>query len=303
MKRFKKINCPLCKEKKYKILYKSTLIRSDFTLDSITKEFKNSLSNYTKHGQIVKCSSCNVVYVNPVENFKLYNNAYEDVVDDEYLKNQKFRKILAQNHLNRLEKLMKRGSILDIGCFAGFFLEIAKQHGWKVYGIEPSRWASEYATKKGIKIIGKDIRKTKIESNFYDAITMWDVIEHLSDPVEAIEKAKRGLKKNGLIAIGTPDADSLLFKILGGHHPYFIRMHLILFSPETLGKLLEQKGFEIQQIYKYGRTYPINYFLDRIETKIKFTKYLRKLTKFKFFDEYPITLNLRDEFTIIARKK
>ncbi len=228
--------------------------------------------------------------------------AYEDVVDKEYLQTEKFRKILSSSHLNHIEKYMKKGEILDVGCFAGFFLELAKKRHWKVYGIEPSNWARLYAKKKGIKILGSAIEKTKLPSEKFDTITMWDVIEHLSRPKETISTLRKSLKTNGIIAIGTPDVESLMFKILRGSHPYFIRMHLVLFSPKTLSKLLEENGFKVLEIYKYGRTYSIDYFLSRVETKMAFIKYLRRITKHNFFHEYPLTLNLHDEFTIIAQK-
>jgi len=297
------IKCPLCDGINYKILYKSTLVKNDFSPNALAEHFKNSLSDYSKHGQIVKCSNCFVVYVNPVENLNTYLKAYQDVVDNEYLETEKFRKILSQKHLTYLQKYKKRGLILDVGCFAGFFLELAQSNKWNIYGIEPSNWAGSYAKKRGIKVLGKTVQNTNLDSYKFDAITMWDVIEHLSDPSKTIKKLSKSLKKNGIIAIGTPNVESLMFKILRGNHPYFIRMHLILFSPKTLTHLLESNGFEILETYTYGRVYSIDYFLSRIQTKISIIKYLRQFTTHKFFHEYPLTLNLRDEFTIIARKK
>lgn len=301
-KYFERINCPVCIGRRYKILYKSNLTKEDFSEEVLKNDFRNSLSNYTKHAQIVKCLTCNLVYVNPVEKINTYLEAYTKVVDEEYIENKKFRKVLAGNHLKRLEHYVKKGRILDVGCFAGFFLELAQKNRWKTYGIEPSEWAIEYAKRKGIEIIGKDIDKTYIKSEFFDAVTMWDVIEHLANPAKVIEKIHKSLRQGGILAIGTPDVDSFLFRLLGGNHPYFIRMHLVLFSPKTIKRLLEENGFEILEIYKYGRTYPVNYFLKRAETKFSFIKKLRRLTKSSFFSEHPITLNLHDEFGVIARK-
>ena len=300
--RFTKIPCPVCTSNEYKILYKSTLKKKDFSQEVIIKDFKNSLSDFTKHGQIVKCKKCDLVYVNPVENISSYLSGYRDVVDDEYLCMENFRKLLSLKHLKKLERYKKGKELLDVGCFAGFFLELARAHKWNTFGIEPSSWASSFAKKRGTKVLGKTIEKTPLPNNYFDVITLWDVIEHLSNPKRDIAKLSKSLKRGGIIAIGTPDVESLMFKILRGHHPYFIRMHLVLFSQKTLKKLLEQNGFKIIDIYTYGRPYPLCYYLERLETKFSIFKYLRFLKKNKFINEIPITLNLGDEFTILAKK-
>ena len=98
------IPCPICRSNQYKILYKSTLTSKDFSHKAITQHLKNTLDNYTKHGQIVKCSLCNIVYINPREDVQSFIQAYADVVDEECLKNEEFRKILSLKHLNNLKK-------------------------------------------------------------------------------------------------------------------------------------------------------------------------------------------------------
>lgn len=299
---FKEISCPVCGKKNYKVLYTSNLKQEDFSHEVIVENFKNSISNFTKHGQIVKCNYCDIVYVNPIERVKYYISGYEEVVDTEYLRTEKFRKILSQKHLNKVEEFKKRGEILDVGCFAGFFLELARQRGWEIYGIEPSTWARSFAKKKGIKLVGKTIEDAKLPSNYFDTITMWDVIEHLSQPKIAIKKLYKTLKPDGVIAVGTPDVESFMFKMLREHHPYFIRMHLVLFSPKTLSNLLTKNGFRVLKVYKYGRTYPIYYILKRLETKFPFMKYIDWPLKLKLFSIFSVTLNVRDEFTIIAKK-
>lgn len=298
------INCPLCKSNKFKIIYKSTLRKKDSDLDIIRENLKNSLGDYTKHSQIVKCKNCSLIYVNPRENINNFLSEYKNVVDHEYNETEKFRKVLLNNHLKELEKLKKRGDILDIGCFTGIFLELAKNSGWIAYGIEPSTWATKIAQKKGIKIIGKTIETTKLPKSKYDVITLFDVIEHLSDPNSSLQQLYYALKDDGIIVIGTPNIESFISKILGStHNPHLIRMHLVLFGKKTIQKILENNEFKIINFSTYGRIIPLYYFFKVLSISFPFTKYVyTTIMKNKILSNFSINLNLHDEFLIIAKK-
>jgi 2-polyprenyl-3-methyl-5-hydroxy-6-metoxy-1,4-benzoquinol methylase len=256
------VSCPLCGKNEYKVLFPSTLTTQDFDLKLVTSGLKNTLDDYRKHSRIVKCRSCGLVYTNPMEDFPYLLQGYEGVVDREYLETEKFRKILSKQHLENIEEFTTKGKILDIGCFTGYFLELAKERGWDTYGIEPSHWAGKIAQKRNIKIIAEDIESSLLSKNFFDVITMWDVIEHLPNPIKTLQKCHKYLKKDGILAVGTPNIESFIAKVLRSNNPHLVRMHLILYSPKTLTKILEQTGFKSVRTYSYGRTFPVSYVLD-----------------------------------------
>lgn len=297
------VNCHLCGKDDYKVIYPSTLLEDDFSHDKITSEMKNTLGDYKKHSRIVKCFHCNLIYTNPMENPNSLMEGYEDVIDEEYLKTEKFRKILHTEHLKQIEKFKKKGNLLDIGCFAGYFLELAKERGWNTFGIEPSKWASNMARSRNIKIIGNDIQKIRIKNAYYDVITMWDVIEHLSNPIDVLDKCYKSLKDNGIIALGTPDYECLIARIMGNNYPYLVRMHHVLYTPETLSNMLEKSGFKVIKKYTYGRTFPVSYILDRLKINVhvfkKFKNYVKSISSIA---DYKIHLNFGDSFVLIGRK-
>ncbi len=297
------ISCPLCQNNDFSILHLSTLIKSDFDPKIIKNNLKNTLDDFTKHSQVVKCNHCDLVYSNPQESFSTLLSGYKDVVDEEYLKTETFRKVLLTQHLNMIERYKKSGKLLDIGCFVGYFIQLAKIKKWNAVGIEPSKWARSIAKDRGLTIIGTNIETTLLKKNTYDVITLWDVIEHLPNPRNIIKKIHGLLKSDGIVAIGTPNIESVFAKILKSKNPYLIRMHLLFFSPYTLKKLLQEEGFEVIFKTTYGRVFPLYYFFDRLGLKYKifnsFNNYLAKIPKLK---NIPITLNLRDSFTMIARK-
>ena len=297
------INCHLCGSKDYRVLFPSSLTQKDFNHKKITSELKNTLGDYKKHSRIVKCLNCSLIYTNPMENPKLLLAGYKDVVDKEYLRTEKYRKILLQKHLDNIEQFKQKGRILEIGCFAGYFLELAKERGWETYGIEPSTWARNLAKKRKAKIVGTDIEKTKLQKNFFDVITMWDVIEHLDNPKKIITKCHDALKKGGILALGTPDYESLVAKLMGSNYPYLVRMHHIMYSPKTLKQLVEGNGFIQVKKYSYGRTFPVSYIVDRIKTKNNLYQSAKKIiNSSKIISSIQIHINIGDSFVIIAKK-
>ncbi|MBI2443490.1 MAG: class I SAM-dependent methyltransferase [Candidatus Levybacteria bacterium] len=297
------VPCPLCRENSYKILFPSTLSEKDFDPGVIKQNLKNSLDDYTKHGQIVRCRNCSLVYVNPRENLKNLLKGYEDVEDPEYIETEKYRKIILSEHLRELERWKHKGKLLDVGCFAGYFLTLAKDHGWSPFGIEPSSWAVRIAKKNGARLLGKDIETTTLPKNYFDVITLWDVIEHLANPSDILEKLSHSMKRGGVIALGTPNVDSLFAKVLGEKCPFFIRMHLILFSPKTLRRLLEKHGFSVLSCTAYGRVFPLSYILERMQIKHNVLTSLKKIIlSIPLIGDIPIRIDFRDSFLMIAKK-
>lgn len=296
------IKCPVCKSKNAKLLFKSNLRNKDSSITVLRSDLKNTISGLKKHGRIVECKKCRLIYTNPREDLRLLMSGYESVEDIGYLQSKKYRKELNKFHLEKLRKFVKNGRLLDVGCFCGFFLEEASRKGFVSYGIEPSDWARKYAKSKNIKILGKTVKD--IGNRTFDIVTLWDVIEHLPNPRKDIETLKHHLNENGYIIIGTPDISNFLVKIFGDNHPFFVRMHITLFNPQNLKYLLQECGFEVKKVYNYRRVYPIYYYLERLEHINGFFKQFSKLVKkFKSFSSIKIQILPKDEFVIIAKKK
>src|SRR3990172_401278 len=97
-----KVRCHLCGADEYKILFPSTLVKNDFNPSIIKDDLKNTLGNYKKHSRIVKCEICGFIYTNPMEDIDKLLKGYRDVIDPEYLKTEKYRKILSLEHLNNI---------------------------------------------------------------------------------------------------------------------------------------------------------------------------------------------------------
>lgn len=137
------------------------------------------------------------------------------------------------------------GKILDVGCGAGETLSLLKEVGWSVYGVDLDKRAIGVAKKRGItaKIGGYE----EIESfpqNYFDAVRLYHVIEHIGDPTAALKLIYSRLKPGGQLIMGTPNYDSTVRKMFGSFwYNLDAPRHLFLFSPENLITLGEKSGF------------------------------------------------------------
>ena len=111
-----------------------------------------------------------------------------------------FRKSLQQLH----GIIQPPGILLDIGCYTGIFLEIGQQAGWKVHGNELSSWGVKMARKSNLDIFEGDIETISLTEKSLDVVTLWDVVEHLSDPGKVLAKAHKLLKPGGIVLSSEP---------------------------------------------------------------------------------------------------
>ena len=168
--------------------------------------------------------------------------------------------------LRQIDKLRdeKKGKLLDIGCAEGFFLEIAKKDGWEVFGIDISEYAIKALKKKGIKGHLGNLKNAKFRNNTFDAVTIFQTIEHDSNPVSLLKEIHRILKPGGMILLTTPGQKGLLINLLGKKwHGWQVEGHLLWFNKKNLELGLKKAGFIEQRVYWGDR--PFSSLLDTFE--------------------------------------
>jgi 2-polyprenyl-3-methyl-5-hydroxy-6-metoxy-1,4-benzoquinol methylase len=139
-----------------------------------------------------------------------------------------------------------KGRILDIGAGTGDFLLEAKNQNWEILGIEPNDKAKGIAIGKGIKF-GDTIEK--LESNSFDVITMWHVLEHVPDVEHQVAELKRLLKPSGTIIIAVPNFKSYDAKHYGAFWAaYDVPRHLWHFSKTAIEKLFDKQNMNLEDI-------------------------------------------------------
>jgi len=215
---------------------------------------------------VVKCKNCSLVYVNPQLSQKIlaqiYDKEYFVTSGEKFYKNyfeeRKWRTEEFQKVIQKINEIKQPpGNFLDIGCAAGYLLDVARENGWETYGVEISKEAGIFAREKlKLEVFVGTIQKAKFPANFFDVVTMIDTIEHMTDPKSELKEAARVLKKSGLLVIDTPNISSLGFKIFGKGWRFMVpEVHLWYFSPKTITLMLEETGFKnIKITYPYFET-------------------------------------------------
>lgn len=179
---------------------------------------------------------------------------------------------------------LQNANVLDIGCGGGLFLSLLKAHGAKVVGIELSDSRAQYAKSKH----GLEIHKRPIESDFwqrgyanhFDAVTLWDVIEHVNYPLQTLQSAANVLKVGGLLLIDTPCRDSFYhrfgewtYRLSGGRFPTFLNAmysshlfgHKQIFSTGEMRQLFEAVRFEVIDLHKFHElSFPYEFYLKKL---------------------------------------
>ena len=298
------VACNLCGSRSNKVVYPSTLLEGPIAGD--IERFRCTSASYGKHHTIVKCRDCGLVYVNPHRNTDAILHNYEDVVDDLYVEEREGRVLTFQRNLRPLEELMPLDQgrrLLDVGCHIGVFLEIAQERGWEAWGVEPSRWAAREAQSKDLQVLEGTLDDVHLAEESFDVITMWDVIEHLTNPLRELQESHRLLKKGGLICIHTMNIESPLARLMGHRWPWLMEMHLYYFSPHTLGQMLRKAGFTVVRMVNQGRFLRLGYLVTRVKPYSSFVAGgMGKLVTALGLKDRAVPINLGDLFTAFARK-
>jgi 2-polyprenyl-3-methyl-5-hydroxy-6-metoxy-1,4-benzoquinol methylase len=253
---------------------------------------------------LTQCKNCKLVY------YESDNINFSDLYQEGYFKGEEYfdyksdKKIIQKNFQNRLSdilKYIKKGSLFEVGCAYGFFLEMAKNF-FLVSGIDITKIPTRYAKNNlGLDVQTGNYLELKINEK-KDIFCLWDTIEHLTSPVEFIKKINFDLKPGGYLFMTTGDVDSLLAGVRGGSwrmiHP---PTHLFYFSSKTISKLLNANGFEVVSITHPGvfRSFKQIFYSLFFLNKIKIYK---KIEWIMNMIDFPIYINTYDIMLVIAKK-
>lgn len=216
------------------------------------------------------CNSCGIVVRLPIppkdEIEKLYDEGYYTGKNPYFYldeRNIKGSHLVWEKRVNKLVEIYKKENnatpknILDIGCSFGGLLETAKnKFGLEPYGVEISKYSSEYARERGINVIQGNIEEIQIESEKFDIVTMVEVIEHLTNPLETMRKIYKATTWGGIVLVQTANIEALQSKLWGNKYHYYLPGHLHYFSNKTLRHLLYSSGFT--KVYEF---YPVEFGL------------------------------------------
>lgn len=298
-KRLEIADCDLCGSKNYCHLF--TAIDNQFHIEG---KFK-----------VVKCNNCDLCYISPrptvdeIGKYYLRGRYFSHKSADKVTKSirQHIKKWVLEdlyNHgkLNRNKKFITRvikkviacifqskiavivppkenGRLLDIGCGNGAFLKLMKEYGWETYGVEISEDATKCAREQGLEVFRGELRDANYPLQYFDAIVINQLLEHVHSPKNILLECNRIIKKDGILIIGVPNFDCFDRKLFKESWSSLqVPTHLYHFTSHSLKMHLEFSGFKLKRI-KYDsilKQYIPNYMLVNLKYFLENQKKVHK---------------------------
>lgn len=236
-------NCPICDSNNFKPIISC-------------KDFTVSLNTFN----IVECKNCSFLFTNPRPsnndlpsfyksiNYISHSDTKKGIISQIY---HLVRKYTLNQKLKLLNSHVDFGNLLDYGCGTGMFLKQAVAKGWSSLGIEPDKGAREMANSdKHLAYSNKEELNTANPLITFNAISLWHVLEHITDLHESLNFFKQKLNKNGILIIAVPNFksyDSKYYKEFWA--AYDLPRHLYHFESKTICQLMYKHGFKLKQTY------------------------------------------------------
>jgi 2-polyprenyl-3-methyl-5-hydroxy-6-metoxy-1,4-benzoquinol methylase len=205
------------------------------------------------HLQLVRCAACDLVYVSPTFDEAHYREVYaseqyQEIVRDLGIKSHEYRvERFGRERVSIMARYLdaERPRYLDVGCSTGFVVEAARDAGWKAIGTDLNPSAVEFGLGRQLDLRTVAIEDASFEPESFDAVSLFDVLEHLIDPLATLRTCARLLRPGGIVFLYVPNYDSAS-RLLMGKDAHFIwpTHHLNYYTPATIRDLLAREGLE-----------------------------------------------------------
>jgi SAM-dependent methyltransferase len=219
---------------------------------------------------LYRCASCGLLFdVRPPEELReLYDETYfrELCGGAEYLEDEPARRREARKRVRWIRRHGARGRLLEIGAGTGHFLAAAREGGFEAVGVEPS----EVPARMAVERLGVDVRHGFLEdvdlpTGAFDVAAGWHVVEHIRDPLAELRRVRDSLRPGGLFFVEVPNAGGIDAQREGVEWPPLeLSHHVAQYGPDSLRRLLERAGFEVEltRSYEWTSYYPLGRFLS-----------------------------------------
>jgi SAM-dependent methyltransferase len=266
-------------------------------IEILTSEsFSITDSHYGMTGAIYRCSNCRFLQCSELSGVLRY---YENLVDSAYDAGHTERSIQARKILELVRKLQPGGRLLDIGAGSGFLVEQAIQMGYQAEGIEPSGWLRKMAAQRGLPVHLGTFPHPTVSGQF-DVITLIDVVEHVSEPVELLQHIADGLTPDGTAIVVTPDVDSIAARVLGWKWWHYRVAHIGYFNKQTLFLALDKAGLQPILARRPAWYFTAEYVWERTH---RYLPDFLRMAPPRFVARRIIPVNPRDSWLVACRRR
>jgi 2-polyprenyl-3-methyl-5-hydroxy-6-metoxy-1,4-benzoquinol methylase len=193
--------------------------------------------------------------------------------------------------------------VLDVGCAAGAFLVAMREQGYEPHGLELAPAMVRHAREEfGLsEVYQGTLDSAPFPRAWFDVITLFDVLEHVPDPVGVLQQARTFLRPGGILVLQTQDLSSWLPRLVGSRWHHFKQVeHIFHFNPKTIAEVLKRAGYRIRRRSREtaGKYFSIGDLMDRAHQMLHIPRWM--LVPLRPFARRYVWVNPRDEMFIIA---
>lgn len=240
----------------------------------------------------VRCEKCGLVRSDPVVDLdldELYGSSEFTYSDELKGLGHTYDKLFR----NAVGKPDHDSSLLEVGAGNGFFLELALRAGFsKVLGLEPSLDAVRKAPTHLQKFLTVGMIETANLGGNYSSVVMFHVLDHLPEPVSALEKVRSLTKSGGSILVAVHNCRSWSARLFRSASPIYDVEHCYLFDKSTIRLLLMKSGYKNVKVGTYWNTYSFAYLFQLLPLPLNFKRNILNTLLGTFFRRLKLTLPL-----------
>jgi 2-polyprenyl-3-methyl-5-hydroxy-6-metoxy-1,4-benzoquinol methylase len=253
--------------------------------------------------EVVRCLGCGLVYVSPrldAEALHRHYNSGESSRIEYYLDVEAADRRSFAEVLDRAERLVPRGDLLDVGPNVGTGMAVARERGWKVHGVEINAEAVRYCREaRGLDVTEGTLEPQTYPPGRFDVVLMGDVIEHVASPKDLMRTVARILRPGGAVLISTPDISGWAARLLQVKPVE----HIHYFDAKTMERLVREAGLELVSIEPLDRYHDLTAMVHSTTFGGLFSA-LAPVFRLahRAFGDVVVKLPLRENLLAVARK-
>jgi len=234
---------------------------------------KDHLGNSDEEFSISACLGCGVLRTLPAMSDAELSRYYpDDYWGEANVPSQKWIESSQSEKTRFLSRCgLAGGTILDVGCGAGFFLRALDPENWKRYGVEIGEQGSRAATNAlGVgRVFTGTLIESKRDNEAFDVVTFWSSLEHTNEPRENLIETRRILKRGGTVIVQVPNTASYQALLFGGDWSALdAPRHRYHFTPQTLGGLLAETGFKVYRRTLFSESHNAHALRQSLKAKL-----------------------------------
>jgi SAM-dependent methyltransferase len=294
------MQCPLCS-------HSALETYADSPRRELTASMIGSSRKEVAAGPILRCMSCGFGFRPDRSSDSELAALYRDVNIDVYQSELRGRTATAGRRLRVVQQHCPIGRLLDVGCASGLFLQSAADAGWSVVGVEPSEALSVLAQKnlgsRG-EVIAATLQDSGLNHPTFDVVTLWDVLEHVTNPREFLASCAALVKPGGYLFVNVPDLGSLQARVLGRRWPLILPEHLNYFTRRSLTFCAEYAGLAALQTGRLKASFSLDYVFYRLrQHRVIGAELIGRLADRLGVGRVVIPVSLGEVYAVCLRKK